>query len=175
MTNPNSASFDPTLLHELDVRDILGRGEEPLALILRTADAIAEGHVLHLRSPFQPVPLYQVLGSRGFEHHSVMFESDDWSTWFWRHDAPPADRPEPAAGRLPPIDADVLDLRMLPAPEPLLRILEATDRSDAPFRVALPAFPAPLIAILDGCGWGLTTETELEDGSFVVRIAPTGT
>lgn len=175
MTRPDPASFDPALLHELDVRDSLRRGEQPLDVILRTADALEDGHVLHLRSPFEPIPLFRVMDQRGFEHHSTMFDPDDWSTWFWRRDAPPIDRPPPVAGRRAAIDSDVIDLRTLAPPEPMLRILELIDRTDAAFRVALPVFPAPLIAILDGYGWSATMAAELEDGAFVVRVAPAGT
>lgn len=175
MTRPDPSSFDPALLHELDVRDILRRGEQPLDLILQTADALEAGHVLHLRSPFEPIPLFGVLAQRGFEHHSTMFESDDWSTWFWRQDAPPADRPAPTVGLRTPIDPAVLDFRTLTPPEPMLRILERIDRADSAFQVALPVFPAPLVAILDGCGWGVTVERELEDGAYLVRVAPSGT
>lgn len=174
MTRPDPASFDPALLHELDVRDILKRGEQPLDLILQTAETIEDGHVLHLRAPFEPIPLYRVMGQRGFEYHSTMFDTDDWSTWFWRRDAPPLDRPTPVTGRRASIDPEVVDLRSLAPPEPILRILELIDRTDTAFRVALPVFPAPLIAILDGYGWGVTVEAELEDGAFVVRVAPAG-
>ncbi|MEO8479367.1 MAG: DUF2249 domain-containing protein [Gemmatimonadota bacterium] len=174
MTRPDPGAFDPAVLHELDVRDILRRGEQPLDLILQTADALEDGHVLHLRSPFEPIPLFKVMSERGFEHHGTMFDSDDWSTWFWRRDAPPIDRPPPVAGPRSPIDADVVDLRTLAAPEPMLRILELIERTDVAFRVAVPVFPVPLIAILDGYGWDVAVDAELEDGAFVVRVAPAG-
>lgn len=168
-----SPDFDPSHVRDLDVRDLIQRGGEPLGDILTVADALPPGGVLHLRSPFQPLPLYRVLAERGFRHHSTMFGHDDWSTWFWRADEEaltttrtPAAAPIEAS----PAPDDVWDLRDLPAPEPLLAILERTRDATGPFRVALPFHPTPLGAVLEGHGWRLGTMMALADGSVVVEV-----
>jgi hypothetical protein len=40
--------------------------------------------VFVLRAPFEPVPLYTVLGKRGFVHWAESRAADDWTIWFWR-------------------------------------------------------------------------------------------
>ncbi len=165
-----SSDFDPAGVRELDVRAVLEAGREPLPLILAAADALPPGGVLHLRSPFEPVPLFRVMAGRGFDGRSQEFGEGDWSSWFWRHAEPPA---PPAAVRdneFPP-PAGVIDLRTLPPPEPLLWILRWTSarQGDAALRVMLPFYPTPLEDLLAASRWRVTLEEEREDG-VVVRI-----
>ena len=164
--------FDPTMLVELDVRDAIARGEEPLAHILAAADTLPPGHVLHIRAPFEPLPLFRVLGARGFVHHTVMFEAGDWSSWFWRADAPPPPAEAPSAVPASPLPEDVIDLRALTPPEPLLRILGRTNVGAPPFRVALPLWPTPLPALLRAIGWEALHERDLDQDAVLVTIRP---
>ncbi|HET9133703.1 MAG TPA: DUF2249 domain-containing protein [Gemmatimonadales bacterium] len=171
MTTP--PNFDPSHVRDLDVRDIIQRGGEPLGDILTASEALPPGGVLHLRSPFQPLPLYRVMAERGFRHHSTMFGHDDWSTWFWRADEEAlAAMPTAAAAPIEasPVPDGVWDLRDLPAPEPLLAIIERTRDATGPFRVALPFHPTPLGALLEGHGWRVGTTMSLADGSVVVEV-----
>ena len=66
----------------LDVRPILATGEEPLELILETAVGVSEGNVLKITAPFEPVPLYAVLGARGFAHLTEMRAPDEFVVRF---------------------------------------------------------------------------------------------
>jgi uncharacterized protein (DUF2249 family) len=161
--------FDPAVVTDLDVRELLARGEEPHATILTRADALGAGEVLHVRSPFQPTPLYQVMTERGFAWRNARFADDDWSSWFWHADQPPPPARAMAATTATP--EGVTDLRPLAPPEPLLWILRWT--AEAPdgalLRVMLPFFPTPLPDLLAGSGWTVETEEEREDG-VVVRI-----
>lgn len=169
---PPFPDFSPSRIVELDVREVIAAGREPLPTILAASEELAPGWVLHLRSPFQPVPLFTVMGERGFAHHSTMFAPDDWSTWFWREGeaveraAPPA-APERAAA--PP---GSWDLRDLPPPEPLLAILARVEEAASPFSVVLPGHPAPLPHLLDGLGWTMIAQSPLPDGSVVLRMQP---
>ncbi len=61
----------------LDVRPILAASEEPLELIIETAAGVLEGGVLEITAPFEPVPLYAVLGARGFAHVTELLGSGD--------------------------------------------------------------------------------------------------
>jgi hypothetical protein len=174
--NPAFPNFDPSRIIELDVRDILQSGGEPLPQILAAADRLPAGWVLHLRSPFQPVPLYAVMVERDFRHHSTMFAGNDWSTWFWRaSEEATATHAEPApVTPRAPAPADARDLRDLPPPEPLLAILAHIQDIGTPLRVVLPYAPTPLAALLEGHGWDVGPGEELADGSVVVAIRPWG-
>jgi uncharacterized protein (DUF2249 family) len=113
----------------LDVREDIGRGREPFARIMAAVKALAGDQALALRVPFEPIPLYDVLGKRGFAHWTERRAADDWSVWFYRDSVPPVEPPvAPAAaagGRT------VLDVRGLEPPQPMLRVLEAIDRLGA--------------------------------------------
>jgi len=66
----------------LDVRPILASGEEPLELILETAVGVSTGEVLEITAPFEPAPLYAVLGARGFAHLTEMRAPDEFVVRF---------------------------------------------------------------------------------------------
>lgn len=54
----------------LDVRPMLAAGEEPFDAILGAARGVPEGGVLEIVAPFEPAPLYGVLGGMGFAHRT---------------------------------------------------------------------------------------------------------
>lgn len=163
-----SDDFDPAVVTDLDVRELVARGLQPLPLILELADGLPPGRVLHIRSPFQPSPLYGVLGQRGFAHRFARFAEDDWSSWFWRADQPPRRAPEVAVSHKPPPDG-VTDLRWLSAPEPLLWVMQWVSAPTAPsLRVMLPFFPTPLPMLVDEAGWQVRLESETDEGVVVV-------
>ncbi len=66
----------------LDVRPLLAAGEEPFTVIMDAAGALPEGGVLELVAPFEPVPLYGVLGPRGFAHVAVERGPGEWVVRF---------------------------------------------------------------------------------------------
>jgi uncharacterized protein (DUF2249 family) len=110
----------------LDVRDDIRQGREPFARIMATVKALGPDQVLVLRAPFEPVPLYDVLGRRGFAHRTERHAPDDWSVWFYREvasSAEPAPSPATSSGR-----RTVLDVRGLEPPQPMVRVLEEIDR-----------------------------------------------
>jgi uncharacterized protein (DUF2249 family) len=118
---------------ELDVRDDLRNGREPFSRIRAAVAALGPTQVLHLRTIFEPIPLYRVLGNLGFAALSHAHAPDDWSIWFHRGDAATASPPPPAAvapGEAPPFEAPpalTLDVRGLTPPEPLQRTLAALE------------------------------------------------
>lgn len=114
---------------ELDVRDALRAGEEPFSKIMAAVSGLKDEEVLHLRTIFEPVPLFAVLGKRGFVHESRAHAADDWSAWFWRPDkrvGAPSPTPE---SPLPNEDAPTvwLDVRGSHPPEPMMRTLAALE------------------------------------------------
>ncbi len=116
----------PVAQVHLDVREDIQRGQEPFTRIMTAVKALAGDQALVLRVPFEPIPLYDVLGKRGFAHWTERRAPDDWSVWFYRDAAP---RSEPAAVPATPARRrTVLDVRGLEPPQPLLRVLQEIDR-----------------------------------------------
>lgn len=68
----------------LDVRPVLADGGEPFVEIMETAERVTAGKSLVLIAPFEPVPLYQALGERGFSHATERITSDEWIIRFVR-------------------------------------------------------------------------------------------
>ncbi|HPF62288.1 MAG: DUF2249 domain-containing protein [Gemmatimonadetes bacterium] len=171
MSEADLQDIDPTCVVELDVRALLAARIEPLATILAAVGELPDGHALHLRSPFEPVPLFQMLSQRGFAHRSAAFGPDDWSTWIWRADVPPRRTAAPVAPEAP-LPPDILDLRRLAPPEPLLRLLARLEASRAPFRVALPMLPDLLQELVRDANWTIDGIETLHDGGVVVALIP---
>jgi uncharacterized protein (DUF2249 family) len=146
--------LDPERRVDLDVREDLRRGHEPLARIMDTVTALGPSEVLVLRTSFEPVPLYRVLGRRGFARWTEQHDADDWSTWFY---------PELV----------VLDVRGLEPPEPMARVLKALDRLAPGQRLEVrhdrrPMLPYPL---LDDGSFAHDTD-EPEPGLVRIVIRP---
>jgi uncharacterized protein (DUF2249 family) len=165
--------FDPAAVVDLDVRADIAAGREPLPAIMRAVQTMPPGSVLHLRAPFRPTPLLQRLAQLGFASHATAFADDDWSTWFWRADAAPA-APRATENTTTRVPEGILDMRLLPPPEPLLRILELVEASDAPFDVLLPFYPEPLVALLEPSRRRIVLVENRPDGVQVRIEAPTG-
>lgn len=68
----------------LDVRPDLERGDEPFVRIMEAAVATQPGEVLEIIAPFEPVPLYGVLGERGFSHETRQGSAGEWIVQFRR-------------------------------------------------------------------------------------------
>lgn len=121
----------------LDVREELRRGGEPLARILKAVDALRPGQGLRLLATFEPLPLYTVLGRKGFRHEAREWGPGDWEVLFSPVSTPSAAE-QVATGdhrstdtRGWPAPLARLDNRHLAPPEPMVRILEALERLPA--------------------------------------------
>lgn len=66
----------------LDVRPILARGEEPFDTIMETVAKLDPGEPLELFAPFEPVPLFGVLGAQGFHHEAQPIGNGDYRVLF---------------------------------------------------------------------------------------------
>ena len=51
---------------ELDIRPLIAAHQPPLGAILDSIGRLAPGQDLRLIAPFEPAPLYQLLGRQGF-------------------------------------------------------------------------------------------------------------
>ncbi len=148
---------------------------------MRTVAGLEPDEDFLLIAPFEPTPLFQVLGQRGFSHESKATADGGWEILFTRgaETAPdPAKTPSRTPGRseaLPatPVGAAVVevDARGLEPPQPLLKILEAVaalpEGSD--LRAHTDRRPMHLYAQLEERGF--TGETvEQPDGSFITYV-----
>lgn len=131
---PMSADIrvDAPIAEDLDVRPLLANGEEPFSVIMAAAARVPAHAALRLRTSFEPVPLYDVLGGRGFQHAAHQLGPDDWEIVFLRGGGVAPDSTTSDPGPLmstPPTRAEAdlvrLDVSDLAPPEPMVRILEA--------------------------------------------------
>ena len=157
----------------LDVREDIRRGQEPFARIMAAIKTLGADQVLVLRAPFEPAPLYDVLGKRGFAHWTERRTDDDWSVWFYREPgAGPAARSQEDRER-PAVEprARLLDVRGLEPPEPMVKILEALERlaRGEVLEVLHERRPMLLYPQLDDRGFVHETE-EVERGVTRIRI-----
>ena len=66
----------------LDMRPDLESGGEPFVRIMETASSLQPGKTMVIIAPFEPIPLYDVLGARGFSHETAMVADDEWVVRF---------------------------------------------------------------------------------------------
>lgn len=68
----------------VDARPTLAAGGEPFAEIMEAACQVADGEVLVVYAPFEPVPLEGVLGEQGFTYVADQLDGGDWRVTFVR-------------------------------------------------------------------------------------------
>ncbi len=120
----------------LDVRPELRAGGEPFPQIMQAVASLEPGQAFRLLATFEPIPLYAVLGRKGFAHRAIHHGEEDWEILFTADpQAAAAPRqPRPAAGSHTgdgsgwPAPKQSLDNRDLQPPEPMVRILFALER-----------------------------------------------
>lgn len=74
--------MNPPAPLELDVRPLLAAGRPPLAVILNTVNRLAPGQPLRVLAPFEPAPLFALLGERGYTAESQQLADGTWSILF---------------------------------------------------------------------------------------------
>ena len=150
----------------VDVRDDIRRGEEPLARIMKAVKDLGADEVLLLRAPFEPIPLYGVLGKRGFAHWTESRAADDWWVTFYRDAASP---PAPPPASPPGPASTVVDVRGLEPPHLLVRVLEALDRLPAGGELVVLHERRPVFLYPQIDERGFAHETD-EPSAGVIRI-----
>lgn len=165
---------------ELDVRPILRAGGEPFGEIMGAMSKLGPGQGLRLLATFKPVPLFSVLGAKGFDHEARELADGDWEVLF----QPTIGVPEPARAAAAANDSDWpdpvqhLDSRELDPPEPMVRILAATETlSEGDVLCALlcrePIFLLPELA-KRGHAWRGGFEPDGKTYRILVRISTAG-
>lgn len=162
---------------ELDVRPILRNGGEPFGEIMGAVMKLEPGQGLKLFATFKPTPLFSVLGSKGFSHEARELDGGDWEVLFSPTGASDGEQSAPAAaedGSIWPEPAQHLDNRELDPPEPMVRILAATEElKKGEVLSALlcrePIFLLPELA-KRGHAWRGGFETDGKTYKILVRI-----
>lgn len=144
----------------LDTRPLIARGVDPLSEILAALDRLTPDGLLELAVPFRPAPLISLLERRGFRIRASQPGPGLFSVEIRGPQAP-----EP------------LDLRDLPAPEPMTVVLEAAEGlgPEESLLARTPQLPALLLGHLEERGLAFVAHQAL-DGSgllYVHRPGPT--
>jgi uncharacterized protein (DUF2249 family) len=120
-----------TTFVDVDVRPILRAGGEPFEKIMEAVNTLKPGQGLRLFATFKPTPLLRVLGSKGFTHEAKELSGGEWEVLFSPLGTPSKgeDTVKTTASTDAPWPEPVehLDNRDLDPPEPLVRILAATE------------------------------------------------
>jgi len=155
----------------VDVRDDIRRGGEPFARIMAAVKALAVDEVLVLRAPFEPIPLYDVLGKRGFEHWTECRGAEDWWVTFYRGAAIEVSRATSRAERAESAAAAsrTIDVRGLEPPQPMVRVLESLDALPAGGELVVLHERRPMFLYPQLDERGFVHETD-EPAPGVVRI-----
>ncbi len=67
---------------ELDVRPLATAQRPPLPAILAAVNQLQTGQEFRLIAPFEPTPLYDLLGKKGFSHEARHRADDAWEIIF---------------------------------------------------------------------------------------------
>jgi uncharacterized protein (DUF2249 family) len=163
----------------LDVRETIRQGGKPCGLITQTVADLKPHQSLRLIAPFEPVPLFDLLGNQGYGHQATPLPGGDWEIMFSREipvaRATPRASEHAACSCSAPMEEEVVDLdaRGLEPPQPMVRILEALSQlpAGAQLRARTDRRPMHLFAQLESRGFTGESE-EQADGSFVTCIRP---
>lgn len=117
----------------LDVRPIIESGTDPFKTIMKAVKEMKDEEMLHLVNSFEPVPLYSVLGSKGFTYTSEK-KGSEWHIWFWKKEDGMDTQPDiqsvsPDGERGTEVITEI-DVRGLEPPQPMVKILETLNRLD---------------------------------------------
>lgn len=166
----------------VDVREDIRAGREPFPRIMAAVAGLDARQVLQLRAPFEPVPLFAVLGRRGLAHEVTRHAEDDWSVWFWREagdtdsnvgDATVASRtaasPPDAKDEVPA--EQWIDVRGLEPPEPMVRTLTALESLPPGHTLVQVNVRAPqhLLPLLVERGYAYEID-DMPDGRVLIRV-----
>lgn len=120
-------------IQKLDVRPIIDSGKDPFLEIMAVVKSLKDDEILHLINSFEPLPLYSIMQSKGFEHWT---ENDDnvINVFFYKQEASKsAIKEESEINEEAPIEFEnviEIDVRELAPPEPMMKILENISRVD---------------------------------------------
>ncbi len=120
----------------LDVRPIIEEGKDPFLDIMAKVKTLKNDEVFLLINSFEPVPLYSVLGKKGFEY-KMLKKGNAFYIYFLMKDTGANVKAETTSENVSEIKVPheyeniiELDVRELMPPEPMVKILETLGRVD---------------------------------------------
>lgn len=155
-TKPDFINSAPKL--ELDVRPSLASGVDPFSLIMKNIDTLKDGEILHLINTFEPLPLYNVLAKRGFNHFTENVDGI-FNVYFFK-DNQSSNIPATQKPTVAKIETVVeIDVRELTPPEPMMVILEKLRDMDEKSILLVHHHREPMMLYekLDEIGWEAVT------------------
>lgn len=128
----NNTSSDKTV--KLDVRPIINQGLDPFLNIINTVNQLKEDEIFLLINSFEPIPLYTVLGKKSFDHWTEKVD-DAFHVYFFRRKEDEISKSEELSEEKRIDDLNFeniieIDVRELPLPEPMMKILETLPQID---------------------------------------------
>ena len=159
---------------ELDVRPIIDSGRDPFKDIMVKVKSLQDDETLLLINSFEPVPLYSVLGKKGFAHKTIN-ENGEWRIYFYKSNN--SNALEFDVNRIKPeFNEEVfeLDVRGLEPPEPMVKILETLPKLSANTILVVHHHREPLMLYdkLAERGYKATTN-KIKDNYYKVIITKT--
>jgi uncharacterized protein (DUF2249 family) len=160
--------ISPQRLISLDVRPILAAGADPLTLILGKIKELQEGQVLEIINTFEPRPLMGLLKKQGFNSYAAIINDSLVKTYFYKEVSEQvnvqmenADRNKGWKEALEKytVRMEVIDVRELEMPKPMMTILESLDKLAADKALFVHHKRIPVFLL-----------PELSDRSFDYRI-----
>jgi len=160
---------------KLDVRPTIELGRDPFLDIMEKIKALKEDEVLHLINSFEPMPLYSVLGNKGFEHWTEKVDSV-FNVYFFK-DNSKLIKTEQAKDNTKIVNTEFkkvieIDVRELAPPEPMIKVLESLSDVDEETVLVVHHHrePAMLYPKLEERGYSAMTNKIAEDYYKVVII-----
>ncbi len=129
-------NLNPDKIILLDVRPIINTGKDPFLEIMSKVKALKEDDIFLLINSFEPIPLYSVMGKKGFDY-KIIKEEEVYKIYFFKNNAPASNTGEKTENGLTsaqiPHDYEniiEIDVRELTPPEPMVKILETLAKVD---------------------------------------------
>lgn len=121
-------------IHQLDVRPMIKSGKDPFQNIMAAVKELKDDEILLIINSFEPIPLYSVLGKKGFVNWTEK-ENDVFKVYFYRdkkviHDDNALEQRTSSKEEVEYENVIELDVRDLVPPEPMIKILESLSRVD---------------------------------------------
>jgi len=159
----------------VDVREDIRSGREPFSKIMSAVAQLQPDEKLLLLAPFEPKPLFGVLGKQGFSHTARQLDGSDWEVVFTRETTPVSKQENIRSASIQAQPKEIqfidLDVRGLEPPMPMVTILETLETLPAGtgLRAQTDRRPMHLYAQLEARGFNGQSE-EQNDGSFITII-----
>lgn len=122
-------------IKQLDVRPVMDSGRDPFSDIMNFIKELNDDEIFLLINSFEPIPLYSVLGKKGFEHYTEKIENV-FKVYFYKSVPGESTNINSSEGfnenngQNDITNVIEIDVRKLEPPEPMIKILEMLAQVD---------------------------------------------